>query len=65
MKVSQYMEPPIELDLGGSRGYVVTQQRRPRWYGNISGNSKEGPGADAGPFLRFRGATCRGEQAPY
>ena len=57
------MQPSIGFDLGSSRDYTVTQQRRSGWYGNISGNSKEGPGADAGPFLRFMGATCRAGQA--
>jgi len=45
----------IELDPGGSSRYALTQQRRPRWYGDISGNSYEGPGADAGPFLHSGG----------
>ena len=38
-------KPPgatIELDLDGSRGYTNRQQKRPRRYGDISGDSEEG-----------------------
>jgi len=32
----------IELDMDGCYGYTTTQQKRPRRYGDISGDSEEG-----------------------
>ena len=52
-------EPPIEFDLGGSRDMLSLSRGDHAGMVTYPETLKEGPGADAGPFLRFRGAMRR------